>query len=193
MILDIRDNRGGYGTAHNRIVGRFLPSRRKVAVSYVKSGPGHHEFRTTEVYCEPAGPWQYTKPVTLLLNAMTGSAADLFACYMISTGRPVTIGSTTHGNLTGVGLYVLLSCGLIVRVSHGYVCDANGRIIEGNGNMPQIEVAPTLSDVREERDTVLERAVAELKTRVRTEASSTRISRNRTGAARAVTMVRRSR
>jgi C-terminal processing protease CtpA/Prc len=167
LILDIRDNPGGYGTAHSRIVGRFIRSRRKVALSYIKNGPGHRDFRMVEGYCEPTGPWQYMKPVALLVDAMTGSAADLFACYMISTGRPVTLGSTTHGNLTGVAVHVMLPCGLIVRVSNGYVCDVNGRIIEGNGNVPQVEVTPTRSDVIAGRDTVLEHAVEELKTRIR--------------------------
>jgi len=162
LVLDIRDNPGGFGDAQPRIVGRFIAERVKVGVSYVKNGPEHDDFRMREQYFAPAGRWQYTKPLALLMNTGTGSAADLFACYMSSTGRPITVGTTTHGNLTGVGAYVVLPCDLVVRVSNGYVCDARGNIIEGNGTAPQVHAARTIRDVIEGTDSVLDRAVQAL-------------------------------
>jgi C-terminal processing protease CtpA/Prc len=48
-------------------------------------------------YLGPSGPWQYTRPIALLVNDVTGSAADLFACELRSAGRVLTVGSTTHG------------------------------------------------------------------------------------------------
>jgi len=162
LIIDIRENTGGFGTAQPRIVGRFLSRRTKVAVSYKKSGPGHTDLTKRDTYFVPTGNWQYTKPIVLITNVVTGSAADLFACYLISTGRPITIGTTTHGNLTGVGVYVVLPCNLVVRVSNGYVCDASGKIIERNGNVPQIHAEPTIADILNGTDSVLERAVRSL-------------------------------
>jgi len=163
LVIDIRENTGGFGTAQPRIVGRFLSRRTRVAVSYKKSGPEHADFAKRDTYFNPSGDWQYTKPVALLINSITGSAADLFACYMTSTGRPITVGATTHGNLTGVGVYVVLPCNLVVRVSNGYVCDASGKIIEGNGNVPQIHAELTIADVINGTDSVLERAVQSLR------------------------------
>jgi tricorn protease len=72
----------------------------------------------------------------------------------------VTVGSTTHGNLSGVAAFAVLPCGLVVRISNGYVCDAGGKPIEGNGNPPDVIVAPTISDFLAGRDPVLEKAVA---------------------------------
>jgi carboxyl-terminal processing protease len=167
LIIDIRDNQGGFGTAQARIVGRFIAGKTKVAVSYKKNGPGHRAFAERETYFFPTGDWQYTQPIALLMNARTGSAADLFACYMISTGRPITVGTTTHGNLTGSGAYVVLPCNLVVRVSNGYVCDASGKVIEGNGNVPQIHAAPTIIDIVNGTDSVLERAVQSLQQTVK--------------------------
>jgi C-terminal processing protease CtpA/Prc len=100
--------------------------------------------------------------VALLVNDVTGSAADLFACYLRSTGRVVTIGSTTHGNLAGVAAHIVLPCGLVVRTSNGYVSDAKDRPIEVNGNAPDILVEPTIADYVQNRDPVLEKAVASL-------------------------------
>ena len=162
LILDIRDNPGGFGTAQPRIVGRFIKDRTLVAISYIKSGPGHKDLQRHESYFGPSGEWQYAGPVALLVNDVTGSAADLFACYMRSTGRVVTLGTTTHGNLSGVAAHAVLPCGLIVRISNGYICDAKGRPIEGNGNEPDVAVSPTISDFLKGKDPVLDKAVAVL-------------------------------
>jgi len=159
LIIDIRENTGGFGTAPPRIVGRFIKHKTKVAVSYKKSGPGHKDFTKRDTYFVPSGNWQYTKPIALITNAITGSAADLFACYMIGTGRPITVGTTTGGNLTGVGVYVVLPCNLVVR---GYVCDVSGKIIEGNGNLPQIHSEQIIDDVINSTDSVLDCAVQAL-------------------------------
>lgn len=162
LIIDVRDNPGGYGTAQKAIIGRLVSERTMVDIGYTKSGPGHEDFRKSNFYVEPAGKWQYTRPIALLTNAVTGSAADLFVTRMISTGRPITVGSTTHGNLTGIGFYVQLPCNLVVRVSSGYVCDTSGRIIETNGNQVQVPAELTIDDVVNGTDSVIERAVEEL-------------------------------
>jgi C-terminal processing protease CtpA/Prc len=162
LIIDIRENSGGFGTAQARIIGRFVKQRTKVDIAYTKSGVGHKDFKKHETYFVPTGNWQYTKPIALLMNAITGSACDLFACRMISTGRTVTIGTTTHGNLTGQCVYVVLPCNLVVRVSNSYICDTSDRIIEGNGNVPQIHIEPTINDIVKGTDSVLKQAVQTL-------------------------------
>ena len=169
LIIDVRENPGGFGPGQEKIIGRFITSRTKVGTSYRKNGPGHDDFSKRDTYFKPTGNWQYTNPIALLVNAITGSACDLFVCRMVSTGRPITIGTDTHGNLTGVGVYVQLPCNLVVRVSNGYVCDANGRIIEGNGNVAQIRVEPTIADAVNGTDSVIKRAVEELRTQRRYE------------------------
>jgi carboxyl-terminal processing protease len=158
LILDIRDNPGGFGQP--RIVGRLLQQSALVAVSYRKNGPGHKDLQRREERLQPCGPWQYTGPVALLVNDVTGSAADLFACWLRSAGRVVTVGSTTHGNLSGVAAFAVLPCGLVVRISNGYVCDAKDRPIEGQGNEPDVRVSPTIADVLSGKDPVLDKAVS---------------------------------
>ena len=100
LLLDIRDNTGGFGQP--RIVGRLLGKRTLAGISYSKNGPRHSDLSRREKYLDPAGPWQYTKPIALLVNDLTGSAADLFACELRSAHRVVTVGTPTHGNLSGV-------------------------------------------------------------------------------------------
>jgi carboxyl-terminal processing protease len=161
LLLDIRDNTGGYGQP--RIVGRLLRKRTVVGIAYLKNGPGHSALERHVDSLGPSGPWQYTRPVALLVNDVTGSAADLFACELRSAGRVLTVGSTTHGNLSGVATYVVLPCGVIVRVSNGYLADSHNRPIEGAGNIPDIAVEPTIEDFLGGRDPVIDRAVAALR------------------------------
>lgn len=161
LLLDIRNNPGGFGQP--RIVGRLLSKRTAVGISYIKNGSGHSALEKRVDYLGPSGPWQYKRPVALLVNDLTGSAADLFACELRSAGRVLTVGSTTHGNLSGVAAFVVLPCGLIVRVSNGYIADSHNRPIEGAGNIPDIAVAPTIEDFLSGRDSVLERAAEALR------------------------------
>ncbi len=158
LILDIRDNPGGFGQP--RIVCRLLQQRALVAISYCKNGPGHKDLQRSEEHLEPGGPWQYTEPAALLVNDVTGSAADLFACWLRSAGRVMTIGSTTHGNLSGVAAFAVLPCGLVARISNGYICDAKDQPIEGHGNEPDVSVSPTAAEVLNGKDPVMDKAVA---------------------------------
>jgi len=157
MILDIRDNSGGFG--HAEIAGRFVQKRVPVGFSYVKNGPGHTDFARREDYLAPSGSWQYTRPVALLINDVTGSASDLFANQLRSAGRVITLGTTTHGNLSGEAVYAVLPCGLVVRISNGYINDVKDRPIEVNGNTPDIAIDVDILDYLSGRDPVLERAI----------------------------------
>jgi len=157
LILDIRNNPGGFGQP--RIVGRLLQKQMLVSISHIKGGRRHQDLLKHEDFLGPAGSWQYTGPIALLVNDVTGSAADLFACELRSAGRVVTVGTTTHGNLSGVGTFVVLPCGLVVRISDGYISDAKDRSIEVNGNGPDAMVEPGILDFLNGRDPVLDRAV----------------------------------
>jgi len=163
LVVDIRDNTGGYG--HAEIVGRFLSQRTLTGYSHVKNGPRHNDLDRREMYIAPSGSWQYTRPVALLVNDVTGSAADLFASELRSRGRVITVGTTTHGNLSGTAIYGVLPCGLIVRISNGYISDAKDRPIEVNGNVPDVIIEPTIQDYLAGNDPVLDRAVELLLTK----------------------------
>jgi len=158
LILDIRDNTGGF--SHSWIVGRFLEKRTETVVSFIKNGAGHGAFRTQPGFDRPTGTWQYTGPVVLLVNDLTGSASDLFVTELRSARRVTVVGSTTHGNLSGTAAYAVLPCNLVVRISNGYVADLAGRPVEVSGNVPDVVVEPTIEDLLGGRDPMLDRAVA---------------------------------
>jgi carboxyl-terminal processing protease len=155
LLLDISDNPGGNG--HDEIVGRFLHKDTFVGYSYIKNGTKHDQFERRKDYIEPR-KWEYTQPVALLVSDSTGSAADLFTRGMRAAPRVTIIGTTTHGNLSGAAVYAVLPCGLVVRISNGYLSDTKDRSIEVNGNVPDITVETSVQDYLQGRDPVLERA-----------------------------------
>jgi hypothetical protein len=155
LILDVRDNPGGFG--HDEIVGRFLHKTTFVGYSHAKSGPKHNQLEKQKNFIEPRG-WEYKGPVALLVNDGTGSAADLFTRGMHAAPHLTIIGTTTHGNLSGEAVYAVLPCGLVVRISNGYLSDTKDRSIEVNGNVPDITVEPSVDDYLAGRDPVLDRA-----------------------------------
>jgi carboxyl-terminal processing protease len=155
LILDIRDNPGGFN--HDDIVGRFLHKRAFVGYSYTKNGVQHNQLNRIKSHIEPR-KWEYKRHVALLISDMTGSAADLFTLGMRKAPRVTTIGTTTHGNLSGSAIYAVLPCGLVVRISNGYFSDTKDRSIEVNGNVPDITVETSIQDYLHGHDPVLERA-----------------------------------
>ncbi|MFZ0340148.1 MAG: S41 family peptidase [Terracidiphilus sp.] len=155
LILDIRDNHGGFN--HDDIVGRFLHKNTFVGYSHIKNGVKHTDLERTKDYIEPRG-WEYKQPVALLVSDRTGSAADLFTRGMRAAPRVTIVGTTTHGNLSGEAVYAVLPCGLVVRISNGYLSDTKDRSIEVNGNVPDITVETSIQDYLNGRDPVLERA-----------------------------------
>jgi C-terminal processing protease CtpA/Prc len=157
LIVDIRNNLGGFG--HPKIEGRFFRKRTRVGFSYVKNGARHTDFDRREVEIGPSGKWQYTRPVALLINDVTGSASDLFTTEVRAAPQVTVIGTTTHGNLSGVAAYAVLPCGLVVRISNGYISNAKDQPIEGNGNAPDMVIEPTIDDVLHHRDPVLDGAI----------------------------------
>ncbi|MGW8257277.1 MAG: S41 family peptidase, partial [Thermoguttaceae bacterium] len=163
LIIDVRDNPGGSGVSQPHIIGRLITAEIKAETGFRKNGPGHQDFRRNEFSISPAGAWQYTKPVALLTNVITGSASDLFTCRMRAISRLITVGTTTQGDLTGTSVYVVLPCGLVVRIPDGYITDIEGRVIEVNGNVPRIHADLTIKDVVNETDSVLARAVKALR------------------------------
>ena len=169
LIVDVRDNPGGTGRGQPRMVGRFLNGRTLTSIFYKKTGPGHDDFTKQESYIGPSGNWQYSRPVALLVNNGTGSAADLFACRMRAAEGVTTIGATTHGYLSGVSVYATLPCGLVARISAGCIADGEGTIIEANGSTPDVAVERSATDVIKRRDVILESAVQMLRAKTGSE------------------------
>ncbi|MBK7869671.1 MAG: S41 family peptidase [Saprospiraceae bacterium] len=162
IIIDLRDNGGGFSNLPLLLASRFTDKRRLGYTFVVKNGPEHNEFSTpVEVYIEPKGERQYTKPVVILTNRMCYSATNFFVAIMQSFPNVKIIGDQTGGG-GGTPVSGELPNGWIVRYSSTQSFTPDGFNIEG-GIPPDIKVDMTESDRLKGKDTILERAIAELK------------------------------
>lgn len=162
LIIDIRDNGGGSLTNVETLVARFID--RPTLVGYIshKTGPGHDDF--SEPYAityNPAGPGRvrWAKPVVVLTNRSTFSAANNFASVMKLLPGVRIAGATTGGG-SGLPYSSEIPCGWSVRFSACSMLDANGVSTEG-GVTPTEGCAVDMDpqDALNGKDTMLEKAM----------------------------------
>ena len=162
LIIDIRDNGGGSLTNVETFVARFID--RPTLVGYIshKTGPGHNDF--SEPYAItylPAeeGRIRWAKPIVVLTNRSTFSAANNFASVMKNLPGVTIVGSVTGGG-SGVPFSSELPCGWGIRFSACSMLDALGESTEG-GITPSEGCAVDLDplDALSGRDTILEKAI----------------------------------
>ena len=164
LIIDVRDNGGGYMTNVETIVSRFISERTLVGYISHKTGPGHNDFSEPYAYYyEPvAGHLQWTKPVIVLANRSTFSAANNFVSIMKLLPGVTVVGDVTGGG-SGMPYSSELPNGWGVRMSACSVLDAAGCTTE-NGVEPTegCKVNMTDTDMVRGRDTILDFAVRRL-------------------------------
>lgn len=164
LIIDIRNNGGGYTSMADSISSWFLREKTLiVGYNKYKEGPGHNEFskflkRELE---RPGDTIAYVGNVVLLTNRNTYSAANLCASMMQAIPEVILMGDTTGGGggtPSGSELYN----GWRVWLSTNPSFNANKKSIE-NGVAPDILVGLTKEDELKNKDTIIEEAIRLLK------------------------------
>ena len=150
LILDLRDNPGGYLQQAIQVSDLFLDAG-VVASEKDKNGSGQ-TFRSG-----PKGIAQEV-PLVVLVNGGSASAAEIVAGALQDRGRAKLIGETTFGK-GSVQLPHNLSDGSELRVTIARWFTPDGRQIHGKGLTPDIVVPLTEDDVKANRDSQLDRAV----------------------------------
>lgn len=128
LIIDIRDNGGGDLTNADNLISRFLTERTLGGYISHKTGPGHNDFsEPMPFYIEPVknGHLLWRKPVIILTNRSTFSAANYFTMIMKNLPQVTIIGATTGGG-SGMPFNSELPNGWGIRFSACPVLDANG-------------------------------------------------------------------
>ena len=162
LIVDIRNNGGGDAFNAQYIARRFADQRRLFSLGYTRNGP-HHADRSSpyEWYTSPGGPIQFTRPIVLLTNRFTASAAERFAFSMKVLPYVTVVGDTTQGAMPHAVPRELPN-GWTYRVTVGLVTAADGTIYEGVGIPPDIPVNITPADSAMHKDTILDAAIQKL-------------------------------
>lgn len=160
LIIDIRDNGGGIILNAEKLARRFMD--RKTLVGYIshKTGPGHNEFSEKyPYYLEPSkSRIRYYKPVVILCNRATYSAANNFASIMKSLPNVRIVGDITGGGC-GMPFTSELPNGWTVRFSASPIYDSNGKLTEfGVEPSEGCKVDMNKADEDAGKDTILEHA-----------------------------------
>ncbi len=162
LIIDVRDNGGGDMTNVETLVRRFITERTLAGYISHKTGKGHRDFSEPyPYYYEPAqqGRVMWGKPVVVLTNRSTYSAANNFVSIMKLLPSVTIVGAVTGGG-SGMPYSSELPCGWAIRFSACSVLDAQGNSTE-NGIEPtegcavDMDLAATLDG----RDTILDFAI----------------------------------
>ena len=157
LIVDVRSNGGGQLTYAARLASAFVDERTLGGYMSHKTGPGHDDFSTPEpVWLDPFTGLRWQKPVAVLTNRRTYSAANTFVMYMKGLPGVTIVGDRTGGG-AGMPLNAELPSGWLVRFSACPMYDRDGQITE-MGIDPDVKVDITSEDYARSVDTIIETA-----------------------------------
>jgi hypothetical protein len=162
LIIDLRNNGGGAVSNVSKFMSRFIDKKTLVWKEAEKRGAGKNDLTAfEEEYVEPEGDKKYLKPIILLTNRRCYSATTLFVTAMLNLSNVKTLGDWTGGG-GGTPTSTQLPNGWIVRYSGTVTLAPNGFNIE-NGVPPTIKQDISKTDDANGIDSIIERALAELK------------------------------
>ncbi len=148
LILDLRDNPGGYLDESIRVADLFLGPE---TVLIQRDVDGNERRFTSR-----GGDLAEGIPLVVLVNQNSASASEIVAAALQDSGRATLIGQTTFGK-GSVQLQYNLTDGSLLRVTYANWYTPDDRSISENGVTPDIVVAPPT--VQTDRDLQLERAI----------------------------------
>lgn len=158
VVIDLRRNPGGETFSLGITVGEFFD--RAVDCGTFISRSGARSVKNSW----QIGSANYRGKVVVLVDAATGSAAEIFAAVLQDHGRATIVGRPTAGAVLASWFYRLPGGGELQLSREDYIAP-KGRRIEGAGVEPDIVVPRTLEDLRMGRDRDLEVAMRVLKER----------------------------
>lgn len=157
IILDVRHNKGGSDRYAKVLANHFFDTRRKVEIRYYKTGPGHDDLGSVDIYFEPDQSLHYSSPLVVLTNRTCFSACNSFVSWMSILPQVLVVGDTTGGG-GGTPYYSELPNGWVYRYSSNVSFSPDGLNME-EGIPPDVVVYLRQADYNRNRDTMIEFAL----------------------------------
>ncbi len=152
LILDLRNNGGGYLSTAIDVASEFLPKGKVVLYEEYKDG-------TRRAYKSEGGGLATNIPMVILVNEGTASASEIVSGAMQDYGRALLVGVTTYGKGSVQNWIPLDDNAGAVRITIALWLTPKGRQISGKGLKPDVEVKLTKEDIKAKRDPQLDKAV----------------------------------
>ncbi len=144
LVIDLRDNTGGYLTAANDISDLFLKKGMTIYQIKDRNGQVTSYGAANDVYRE-------FKKITIIINGNSASASEILTLALKENLNATVVGTTSYGKGT-VQEAKTLTSGAMVKYTTSYWLSPNGNTINKIGIKPDIEV----EDVNEQ----LKKAIA---------------------------------
>ena len=133
IVIDLRDNGGGYLTALQGIASYFLP-KDTLAMKQVYADGTVEEIRTTD------GMYDNIKKIAILVNKNTASASEVLTMALKEQHKDVTVlGVTTYGKGT-VQVSRVFKDGSALKYTTSKWTSPNDVWVNGVGITPDVEV-----------------------------------------------------
>lgn len=160
LILDIRNNGGGNLTSADDLLSHFINEKTLGGYITHKTGPGHSDFSEPyPYYIEPVVGVRWLKPVIVLTNRHTFSAANNFTAMAKALPHVYIAGAQTGGG-SGAPFSSEIPCGWGVRFSASPIYDAEMNLTEsGVAPTEGFEVAMDKEAALSGHDTILDFAI----------------------------------
>ena len=147
IVLDLRDNPGGFLRQSVQVSERFLPDGSMVVFTR-----GRRRKETVYFRSRGSGVW-VGKPLVVLINKGSASASEIVAGAMQDLDRALIIGRTSFGK-GSVQAILPTRGGSAVRLTTAKYYTPLGRLIHEKGIQPDVEAGPralTRKEIRERR------------------------------------------
>ncbi|MEW6407496.1 MAG: S41 family peptidase [Patescibacteria group bacterium] len=158
IILDLRNNSGGYLESSLDVISQFVDENEIIA--YQESKDEKKEYRAS------GKPLFLDLPIVVLINGGSASASEITAGALHDLRGAPLIGEKTFGK-GSVQEYKKFSDGSSIRITIAKWLTPKGININGEGIKPDIEVKLTDEDYDADRDPQLEKAKEKLKEMVK--------------------------
>lgn len=122
LVIDLRDNTGGFLQSAVQMANEFLPARKLIVYTQGRKSP-RQDYRS-----DGHGAYQ-TMPLTVLINEGTASAAEIFAGAMQDNDRATVIGRRSFGKGL-VQQQIPFSDGSMIRLTIARYYTPSGRCIQ---------------------------------------------------------------
>lgn len=155
IILDLRNNPGGYLEEAKNIAGWFLKKGETIFIEEFANG------EKTEYKSRGTGILSDYK-VVVLINEGTASGAEILAGALRDRGGIILVGTKTFGK-GSVQQVEKLSNGSALKITIARWLTPNGDLITDKGLEPDIKIETTLKDETEGKDPQLQKALEILK------------------------------
>jgi len=160
IILDLRSNNGGDDMVSRVIAGRFADNEDLSYTIQERNGPNHTDFAEKKYYhSQMKGSEHFSKPLIVLTDGKTISAAETLLIHLKSFEQVTQIGDTTAGDLGSTGMRRFLPNGWQFRYSVYMLLLPDGSSLDGIGHIPDVQIRNSVANIESDEDLVFEKAV----------------------------------